>query len=436
MLPQWVIEKKRDGKALSREEIEYFINGYGKKEIPDYQMSALAMAIYFQGMNSQEVLWLVKAMMSSGQLLNTGTHSRPMADKHSTGGVGDKISLILAPLVACFGIAVPMICGRGLGITGGTLDKLESIPGYRTDLSAKEFNDVVEHCGCAITGQSEQLVPVDRMLYALRDVTATVPSIPLITASIMSKKMAEGVDALVLDVKCGLGAFMKSMDTARALACAMMDVGRTMGKKVSVLITNMNQPLGQTVGNALEIMEAIETLRGRGPADVVNLTVALSSEMIRLARPEFETGKLEGQLLQKLRNGEAYSRFQKMVAHQGGDTAALENITMLPAAAIVEVQRSPATGYVTAVDADAIGRACIVLGAGRIRTEDPVDPAVGVADLVKIGAYIQKGQPLARIHANQTRQLDDARKLIASAFQFHREPPRPETIILEAMPCS
>lgn len=433
MLPQWIIEKKRDGQALTEEEIRFFIKGYTEGTIPDYQMSALAMAIYFKGMTPAEVSVLVDAMMRSGDLVDTSSIPLPKADKHSTGGIGDKVSLVLAPLVACFDVAVPMISGRGLGITGGTLDKLESIPGYQAKISEKEFVEVIRKCGCSIIGQTDRLAPADKKLYALRDVTATVPSIPLITASIMCKKMAEGIDALVLDVKCGAGAFMKTRDDARALALSMINVGKAMGKKVSAIVTDMNQPLGKTAGNALEVIESVETLQGRGPADLVDLTITFAEEMITLVHEIKDRPSLTQQLREKLNNGEAFNRFREMVRLQHGDVAAIDNLSRLPRAKIVEEYSAPHHGYVSEVNADAIGRACIVLGAGRKRTEDPVDFAVGISDLVKIGDRVEKGQPLLTIHANDKRKLAEAEALLGKAFQFSAAPIPASPAILEEL---
>lgn len=427
MLPQWIIEKKRDGHPLSEEEIRFFINGYTCGEIPDYQMSAMAMAIYFKGMTLDEMAVLTDAMMRSGDLVDTSPIRKPKVDKHSTGGIGDKISLILAPLAACCGLAVPMISGRGLGITGGTLDKLESIPGYRTNLSVQEFIDTIQKCGCSITGQTGQLAPADKKLYALRDVTATVPSIPLIVASIMCKKLAAGVDALVLDVKWGKGAFMKTPDDARTLARNMVEVGMRMGKGMAALITDMNQPLGRTAGNALEVIECVEALRGEGPEDLMELTMALTSRMLMLA------GKVQDHvsalhLLQgHIRSGKALEVFLQMVRLQGGDVRALEDFSLLPKARFKEPLRSSADGYVSGVDADLVGRACIVLGAGRKRTEDRVDFAVGVSDLAKVGEPVSKGQALATIHANDEQKLEEARAMLEKAFTLSAEnvPPVP-----------
>ncbi|HMO50218.1 MAG TPA: thymidine phosphorylase [Kiritimatiellia bacterium] len=433
MLPQWIIEKKRDGKALSEEEIRFFIRGYTDGTLPDYQMSALAMAIYFQGMTPEEVSVLVDAMMRSGDLVDTSSIPLPKADKHSTGGIGDKVSLVLAPLVACFDVAVPMISGRGLGITGGTLDKLESIPGYQAKIAESHFIDVIKQCGCSIIGQTDRLAPADKKLYALRDVTATVPSIPLITASIMCKKMAEGIDALVLDVKCGSGAFMKTRDDARALAQSMINVGKAMNKKVSAIVTDMNQPLGKTAGNALEVIESVETLRGEGPADLVDLTVVFAAEMIGLVHPVSDPAALDRQLREKLVNGEALARFREMVRLQHGDVGAIDDLSRLPKARIVRPFPAPRGGFVSKVHAETIGRACIVLGAGRKKTEDPVDFAVGVSHLVKIGDRIEAGAPLLMIHANDEAKLNEAERMLAEAFNISDAPVPPSPAVLERL---
>ena len=391
------------------------------------------MAIYFKSMTPAEVSVLVDAMMRSGDLVDTSSIPLPKADKHSTGGIGDKVSLVLAPLVACFDVAVPMISGRGLGITGGTLDKLESIPGYQAKITEQHFIDVIKKCGCSIIGQTDRLAPADKKLYALRDVTATVPSIPLITASIMCKKMAEGIDALVLDVKCGSGAFMKTLDDARALAISMINVGKAMNKKVSAIITDMNQPLGQTAGNALEVIESIETLQGKGPADLVDLTVLFAAEMISLVHPVKDMTALDLELRAKLQNGDALARFRDMVRLQHGDVRAIDDVSRLPKAKIVEEYSAPHAGYVAEVNADAVGRACIVLGAGRKKTEDPVDFAVGISDLAKIGDKIDKGSPLLMIHANDKHKLEEAEKLLDQAFRFSASPVAPSPAVLETL---
>ncbi len=431
MVPQWIIEKKRDGEALSREEIEFFINGFTDGSIPDYQMAAMAMAIYLKGMTFDEVAVLTETMMNSGDIVDTSAIERPKVDKHSTGGIGDKVSLILAPLVACCGGGVPMISGRGLGITGGTLDKFEAIPGYRTDLSVEEFIGVVNKCGCSIIGQTGRLAPADKKLYALRDVTGTVPSIPLITASIMSKKMAAGLDALVLDVKWGKGAFMKTRENAKALALSMVEVGTRMGKGMAALITDMNQPLGRTAGNTVEIIETVKALSGEGAEDLMIVTMALSAQMLTL------TGLAPGEnaamlmLEEKIRSGEALEKFKEMVQLHGGDVSSLEDFRKLPTAKTIQPMLSPKNGYIAAVDAEKIGKAVLLLGAGRMKTTDAVDHAVGATDLLKIGEQVSKGDPLLTMHINSTNRLAEAEKLFMDAFTFSDAPVSPPPFINE-----
>ncbi len=430
MLPQWIIEKKRGGEALSDEELQFFVGGYARGEIPDYQMSALAMAIYFRGMTPDETAAMTRIMMQSGEVIDTSAILLPKVDKHSTGGIGDKISIPLAPLVASCGAVVPMISGRGLGITGGTLDKLESIPGYRTGLTAPEFINVLRDCGCSMIGQTDRIVPADRKLYALRDVTATVPSIPLIVSSIMSKKLAEGIDGLVLDVKCGRGAFMKTQADARALAGALVQVGRAMGKRVTALITRMDQPLGRSVGNALEMIESVEILRGRGPEDAVELTLLLGAEMLVLAgiAPTPETAR--SLLLRKLESGEALDIFIKMVRLHGGKTDVIEDPRRFPAAVIRDDVNAPLAGIVMDVDAEKIGRASLILGAGRTKTTDVIDFAAGLSGLMKVGERVEAGQPLATLHAASRARVDEAIPLVREAFVVGEGPapvPQPRT---------
>ncbi|MBN1270089.1 MAG: thymidine phosphorylase [Kiritimatiellae bacterium] len=422
MVPQWIIEKKRDGQPLSGEEIRDFIDGFTRGDIPDYQMAALAMAIYFNGMTLEETAILTDAMMHSGDVVDTSAITLPKADKHSTGGIGDKVSLILAPLVACCDIAVPMISGRGLGITGGTLDKLESIPGYRTDLSDKEFLDIVGKCGCSITGQTGQLAPADKKLYALRDVTGTVPSIPLITASIMSKKLAAGIDCLVLDVKWGSGAFMKTLVDAQELASNMVEVGHRMGKGMAALITDMNQPLGHCAGNSLEVIESVQVLSGKGSDDLVEITMALGARMLVLAGRAPDQVTALGTLQGHLASGAALEKFREMVRLHGGDPRVINDFGRLPAARIRKPLPAPQDGYVAGVNAELIGKACLLLGAGRTKTDDIVDPAVGVSDLAKVGFMVDRGQPLAVLHANDEARLSAAEQLAAQAFTFSMEP--------------
>ena len=433
MLPQWVIEKKRDGEALSEEEIRTFIDGYTRGDIPDYQMAAMAMAIFIRGMTSEEIAILTDAMMRSGDLVDTSSLPCPKVDKHSTGGIGDKVSLILAPLVACCDIAVPMISGRGLGITGGTLDKLESIPGYRTDLSEKEFIKTLRACGCSITGQTGRLAPADKKLYALRDVTGTVPSIPLITASIMSKKLAEGIDSLVLDVKTGKGAFMKTKEQARALADSMVRVGTCMGKGMAALITDMDQPLGCAAGNALEVIESVETLQAKGPADLTEITLLFGIRMLRLAGKSSSDSEARALLLGHIHSGAAFEKFKQMVELQGGNPRALDDLSRLPSAKLKEPVLSPHEGYVEEVNAELIGKACVILGAGRTKTDDKVDFAVGVSNLIKEGEKVEKAQPLGTIHANDSTKLAEARAMIGNALKITDTRPKQRPLIYETI---
>ena len=433
MLPQWIIEKKRNGGALSDDELGLFIGGYAKGEIPDYQMAALAMAIFFRGMTPAETATMTRVMMESGDIVDTSSIRLPKVDKHSTGGIGDKISIPLAPLVASCGVAVPMISGRGLGITGGTLDKLESIPGYRTGLGVEEFLHVLQSCGCSMIGQTERIVPADRKLYALRDVTATVPSIPLIVSSIMSKKLAEGIDGLVLDVKCGRGAFMKTRAEARALAEGLVRVGRAMGKRVTALITAMDQPLGRSVGNALEMVESAEILRGRGPADTTELTLLLGAEMLVLAGVVPTAEDALPMLRRKLESGEALEIFKTMVRLHGGNTDVIDDPTRFPLAPIRQVYGAPFAGTVTDVDAEKIGRASLLLGAGRTKTTDVIDPAAGLSGLAKIGERVVSGQPLAILHAATQQRVDEAMELVRNAFVVGDAPVAPSPLVLERL---
>ena len=418
MIPQWLIEKKRDGHPLTHQEIRDFITGYTKGDIPDYQMSALAMAIFFRGMTLEETWALTDVMMNSGDLVDTSSIEQPKLDKHSTGGIGDKVSLILAPLVACFDITVPMISGRGLGITGGTLDKLDSIPGYRSDLTEDEFLAALRECGCSIIGQTGDLAPADKKLYALRDVTGTVPSIPLIVASILSKKLAEGIDSLVLDVKWGTGAFMTTAEKAKELATTLVEVGHRMGKNTAAIITDMNQPLGRTAGNALEVIESVEALAGRGPDDLMEVTMALSAQMLILAGKAKDHVSALEQLNEKISNGEALARFKKMVRHQGGDPDSLDDYTKLPTAPIQQPFTARDSGYLVRVDAERVGRACAVLGAGRTKTTDQVDLAVGISELAKVGDRVAEGDPLAILHASDPDTLAAAIPYLDEAFEY------------------
>jgi pyrimidine-nucleoside phosphorylase len=433
MLPQWVIEKKRDGHNLAEEEIRDFIACYASGAIPDYQMAALAMAIFFRGMTFDEVTVLTDAMMRSGDMIDTSPLGIPTADKHSTGGIGDKVSLILAPLVACCGVGVPMLSGRGLGITGGTLDKLESIPGYRTDLSPDEFLTVIGKCGCSIMGQTAELAPADKKLYALRDVTGTVPSIPLISASIMSKKLAEGAANLVLDVKCGKGAFMKTQEDARDLARTMVAIGHGMGRGMTALLTGMNQPLGCTAGNSLEVRETVEALQGQGPADLMEVTMALSVEMLLLAGAATDATTARDQLEAHLASGAAFETFKAMVTLHGGDAHVLDDTSRLAVALHNSVITTDADGFVADVDADQIGRAVLLLGGGRTQVTDIIDPAVGISDLCKVGDAVTAGQPLMTVHANDRDRLEKAAAMARGAVNIGQSPVTAPALITDTI---
>ncbi|MGI5869218.1 MAG: thymidine phosphorylase [Kiritimatiellia bacterium] len=434
MVPQWIIERKRDGGAIPEAELREFVAAYAAGELPDYQMAAFAMAVYFQGMAFEETVVMTDAMMRSGDVLDWSGLERPTVDKHSTGGIGDKVSIPLAPLVAAAGAAVPMISGRGLGVTGGTLDKLESIPGYDTQLSNEAFRRVLETVGCSIIGQTARLAPADKKLYALRDVTGTVPSIPLISSSIMSKKLAEGVAALTLDVKCGAGAFMKRREDAQTLAETLTAIGRGMGRRVSAFVTAMDQPLGRTAGNAVEIAESIAVLQGRGPADVVELVVALGGEMLALTGLCADREEGMRVVRQKLDSGAGLETFARMVAAQGGDAGIVEGLGKLPTAPVVIDVPAAEAGHVAGVDADGIGRVVLLLGGGRRRSADAIDPAVGVDGLVKVGERVEAGRPLMRLHA---RSLDEAQGVLEAAraaVALADAAPAPAPLILGHLP--
>lgn len=421
--PALIIAKKRDGFELSRGEIEAFIGGFAKREIPDYQMAALAMAIYLRGMSDEETAALTEAMLGSGKRLpRSGSKAR--ADKHSTGGIGDKSSLILAPLLACCGLAAPMISGRGLGVTGGTLDKLESIPGFRTNLSLAEIESQLERVGCVITGASDELAPADKQLYALRDVTATVSSIPLITASIMSKKLAELLDALVLDVKFGSGAFMKSLGEARQLARSLVDTGQRMGVRTTALLTDMNQPLGRMAGNLVEVHESLAALDGRGPADLWECTRELGVELLMATMTAGTRDTARAMLERDIASGHALAKFREMVQAQGGD---LDRLPPLGESSDVTSERE---GFVTSVHTEALGQVIIELGGGRKLISDQIDHSVGLEMLVRVGDPIAAGQPLLRVYATAEKALR-VRSLIASAVTISDQPVPPLPLIVE-----
>ncbi len=420
-----LIVKKRDGHALSKEEIDFLIQGYMTGQVPDYQMAAWAMAVYFQGMTPEETTHLTLAMAYSGQVLDL-RHVLPKAvDKHSTGGVGDKTSLVVVPLVAAAGLPVAKMSGRGLGFTGGTLDKLESIPGFRTDLSIEEFVEQVRRVGCVISGQTADLAPADGKLYALRDVTGTVPSIPLIASSIMSKKIAAGAHNIVLDVKVGLGAFMPTLEKARELAQLMVDIARHAGRRAVALLADMNQPLGQAAGNALEVKEAIATLRGSGPEDFVEHCLEVAAYMLYLgdAVPSPEAGKALAR--DTLDSGRAWEKFRAMVQAQGGDIRAVDEPDRLPAAPFVHTVTAPRGGYLAQVHARRVGEVVMRLGAGRAKKGDPVDPAVGVVTHVKVGDRVEPGMPLFTLHTRREADLTWSEKDLLDALQWSDDPVEP-----------
>jgi pyrimidine-nucleoside phosphorylase/thymidine phosphorylase len=428
-----LIHRKRDGEELTPEEITALIDGYTRNEIPDYQMSAFLMAVFNSGMTDREVSAMTESMIRSGETVDLSSIPGIKVDKHSTGGVGDKTSLISAPLAASAGVIVPMISGRGLGHTGGTLDKLESIPGFRTDLTIDEFRAVLQAHGLAFIGQTPEVAPADGKLYALRDATATVESIPLIATSIMSKKLAVGLDALVLDVKVGAGAFMKRQVDARRLAQMMVGIGRRMDKRVQALITDMNQPLGYAVGNALEVMEVSQTLQNAGPTDLTRISLELAARMIYLAKivPTLDEAREVAQ--QKLLDGSGYRKFKDVIEAQGGNSQVLDRFELLPNATGVREIASPRAGYVSAIDAEYIGVASSMIGAGRDTKEDNIDPAVGVILEVKTGQKVEAGGVLCRLYYTSEDRVEDASQQIEDAFRISAQPPEERELILEVV---
>ncbi len=429
-----IIHRKRDGGAIPPEAIAELVGGFTRGEIPDYQMAAFCMAVFFRGMDEPEVRALTEAMLRSGDVLDLSDIPGAKVDKHSTGGVGDKVSLALAPLVAACGVKVPMISGRGLGHTGGTLDKLEAIPGFRVDLPVETFRALVREVGACLIGQTARLAPADRRLYALRDVTATVESIPLIAASIMSKKLAEGIDALVLDVKVGSGAFMKHLEDARALARTLAGIGRGMGKRVSALLTRMDEPLGRAVGNALEVEETVALLSGGGPEDLREVTVELTAEMLVLgsAAPDLEAAR--ARVGAAIADGRGLSKLEEIVRAQGGDPAALHDPERLPRAPFRYVVAAPAAGFVTEIDAEAIGLAAVALGAGRARVDDRVDPAVGIVVAKKLGEHVEAGEPLCAVHAgDRSEPPERIAARIAGAYRIGPAAPPARPLVLERL---
>jgi len=427
-----VILKKRGGGVLSREEIRYFVDGATAGTVPDYQTAALLMAVVLRGMTAQETAWLTEAMVASGVRLDLRDVDGVKVDKHSTGGVGDKTSLILAPIAAACGVPVPMMSGRGLGHTGGTLDKLESIPGFRVDLSLAEMKRALARTRCVMIGQTAEIAPADKRLYALRDVTGTVESIPLISASIMSKKIAEGIDALVLDVKTGSGAFMKTEADSRRLAESLVAIGNGSGVKTEAVISAMDAPLGRAVGNALEVIECLEVLKGGGPTDLVDVSIELAARMLVLGKVAEDLADADRRARETIRTGAALERFRQIIEAQSGDPHVVDDYSRLPHVPnrhVVEAERS---GYVARLDAELIGRASVALGAGRDRVEDAVDPAVGISIRATVRDAVRTGDPLLELHYRDRARLQTALGLATQAIAIRDDqPPRAPLIVGE-----
>lgn len=429
-----IIHKKRDGGELTKEELNFLIEGYTRGDIPDYQMSAWAMAVFFNGMKARETADLTMAMARSGDQVDLSSISGVKVDKHSTGGVGDTTTLILAPLVAAAGIPVAKMSGRGLGHTGGTIDKLEAIPGFEVERTKEQFLNQVKEIGLAVVGQSGNMTPADKKLYGLRDVTATVESIPLIASSIMSKKIASGADAIVLDVKTGRGAFMKSLEDSIRLAQAMVDIGTEVGRETVAVITNMDEPLGPSIGNALEVREAIETLKGQGPAELTELCLELAAHMVLLggkAQDETEAKQLVAKLL---KNGDALGKLKRFIAAQGGDAGVADEPERLPEAAFRVPVHCPAGGCVAAIDAESLGVTAMLLGAGRATKEDPIDLAVGIKLFKRVGDIVDAGEPLAELYLNRNEPADTALMCERTAGAFTiTEAPAPRLKLIYAV---
>ena len=424
-----IIARKRDGMALNAEEIDFFVQGFTQGAIPDYQVAAWLMAILLRGMDRQETIDLTMSMARSGDQLDLQDIAPFVVDKHSTGGVGDKTTLVVAPLVAAAGICVGKMSGRGLGFTGGTLDKLESIPGYRSDLTEDEFRAQLASIGIVVTGQSGDLAPADGKLYALRDVTATVGSLPLIASSIMSKKIAAGANGIVLDVKVGHGAFMRTEEDALALASLMVDIGKRMGRRVRAVISDMNQPLGRAIGNALELREALDTLLGRGPAGFLEHCLTVSSQMLQLTGQVQDEAETRSQLVDLLNDQQALAKFREWIAAQHGDLQSVDDPELLPAARFQRVIPAPRSGYIVGVNAREVGLTSMLLGGGRAKKGDQIDHAVGITLHAKAGDRVIEGQPLLTIHANDEGKLAGARQRLLSAYEWSDEKVGPPPLL-------
>ncbi|MBR6329843.1 MAG: pyrimidine-nucleoside phosphorylase [Lachnospiraceae bacterium] len=428
-----LIVKKRNGEALTKEEIYWFIEKYTAGEIPDYQVSALMMAIYFRGMDNRETLDLTMAMTYSGDVMDLSEINAVKVDKHSTGGVGDKTSLMLAPLVSSCGVCMAKMSGRGLGHTGGTIDKLEAIPGFNTQIETEVFKELLEKNGIALMGQTLRLAPADKKLYALRDVTGTVENMSLIASSIMSKKLAAGADIIVLDVKTGSGAFMKEYKDSLELATIMRWLGNNAGRKVAAVISDMNQPLGSAVGNALEVKEAIETLKGGGSEQLRELCITLGSLILTLAGKAANEDEAKKLLDEAIESGRAFEKFKDFVRAQGGDVRAVEDTSLLPLAPIIEPVASPVSGYVSLLKCDEVGMCSLVLGGGRAKKEDDIDLSVGLMIEKKISDRVEKGEPLAYIHAADKERLEEARERLLAAYGFSDVQPEKPVLIKEIL---
>jgi len=426
-----LIRIKRDGGILDREALQAFVSGVTDGSWPDYQASALLMAILLRGMTPEETADLTDAMVRSGVQVTYPDLPATPVDKHSTGGVGDKASIVLAPLAAACGAPVPMMSGRGLGHTGGTLDKLESIPGFRTALSLDELRKAVTTIGCALVGQTSDIAPADKRLYALRDVTSTVESIPLISASIMSKKIAEGIGGLVLDVKAGNGAFMKTLADARRLAESLVSIGEAAGVRTEALLTSMDAPLGRAVGNAVEIIECVETLKGNGPADIEALSVDLATRMLVVSGVESDPARAEGRIRNAIRDGSGLEKLKQIVENQGGDPRAIDDSSRMPSTPDRDLVTAPRDGFVAAMRAEPVGRAAVLLGAGRDRLDAEIDPAVGLMVLAPLGTAVKKGEPIIEIRHRRGRGLEDARRLLGECVDIGEQMPQPRRLILD-----
>jgi len=428
-----IIRKKRQGEDLTRDEIEWLVLGFTRGDIPDYQMAAWMMAVLWRGMSERETVDLTMAMARSGDMLDLSAIAPVVVDKHSTGGVGDKTTIMVAPLVACLGLPIGKMSGRGLGFSGGTLDKLEAIPGFRADLTREQFMEQVRRHGIVVSGQSADLAPADGRMYALRDVTATVESLPLIASSIMSKKIASGTNAIVLDVKVGSGAFMKTGEDALALAQMMVTIGRGVGRRVAAVISDMEQPLGNAVGNSLEVAEAIAALQGHGPTDFVEHCLVVASEMLLLGGKCDTSEAGRAMLSQAVESGQAMAKFREWIDAQGGDASVVDDIAVMPESRFVEGLPSPQSGYVAAINAMKVGLATVALGAGRERKGEAIDHAVGVVLGKKVGDRVEKGESLLAIHANDEQRLKEASEALLDAYQWNDTPVQAPPLIRQVI---